>query len=917
MRESLTVKVTDENDPPVLLLADTISVRERINFVVKLSGTDEDAGSMLSYRIAAGLDSASFEIRGLDTLRFKSSPDYELPLDMGANNHYNLSLGVSDGLNTVRESLTVKVTDENDPPVLILADTISVKERINFVVKLSGTDEDAMSMLSYRIAAGLDSAIFEIGGLDTLRFKSSPDYESPLDMGRNNHYNLSLEVSDGVNTVRESLTVKVTDENDPPVLILADTISVREGINFVVKLSGTDEDAISMLSYRIAAGLDSTNFEIRGLDTLRFKSYPDYESPLDVGVNNHYNLSLEVSDGLNTVRESLTVKVTDENDPPVLILADTISVREGINFVVKISGTDEDAGSMLSYRIASSLDSANFEIRGLDTLRFKSYPDYESALDMGGDNHYNLSLEVSDGVNTVRESLTVKVTDANDPPVLILADTISVKEGINFVVKLSGTDVDAGSMLSYRIASGLDSASFEIQGLDTLRFKSSPDYESPLDVGVNNHYNLSLEVSDGVNTVRESLTVKVTDENDPPVLILADTISVREGINFVVKLSGTDADAGSMLSYRIVSGLDSASFEIQGLDTLRFKYSPDYESALDVGGDNHYNLSLEVSDGVNTVSESLTVKVTDANDPPVLVLADTISVKEGINFVVKLSGTDVDAGSMLSYRIASGLDSANFEIQGLDTLRFKSYPDYELPLDVGENNHYNLSLEVSDGVNTVSESLTVKVTDANDPPALTLADTISVREGINFVVKLSGTDEDAGSMLSYRIAVGLDSASFEIRGLDTLRFKSYPDYELPLDVGGDNHYHLSLELSDGVNTVSESLTVKVTDANDPPVLVLPDTISVREGINFVVKISGTDEDAMSMLSYRIAAGLDSANFEIQGLDTLKFKSSPDYESPLDVGGDNHYNLLLEVSDGVNTAIELLTVKVTDANDPPY
>ena len=916
VRESLTVKVTDENDPPVLPLADTISVREGSRFVLKLLGTDADAGSMLSYRIAAGLDSVNFEIQGLDTLRFKFYPDYESPLDVGVNNHYNLSLEVSDGLNTVRESLTVKVTDENDPPVLPLADTISVREGSRFVLKLLGTDADAGSMLSYRIAAGLDSTNFEIQGLDTLRFKSSPDYELPLDMGANNHYNLSLEVSDGLNTVRESLTVKVTDENDPPVLPLADTISVREGSRFVLKLLGTDEDAGSMLSYRIAAGLDSASFEIQGLDTLRFKSSPDYESALDMGGDNHYNLSLEVSDGVNTAIELLTVKVTDANDPPVLILADTISVREGINFVAKLSGTDADAGSMLSYRIAAGLDSANFDIQGLDTLRFKSSPDYESALDMGGDNHYNLSLEVSDGVNTVRESLTVKVTDENDPPVLPLADTISVREGINFVVKISGTDEDAMSMLSYRIVSGLDSAIFEIQGLDTLRFKSSPDYESALDMGRNNHYNLSLEVSDGVNTVRESLVVKVTDANDSPVLILADTISVREGINFVAKLSGTDADAGSMLSYRIASGLDSASFEIQGLDTLRFKFSPDYESALDMGGDNHYNLSLEVSDGLNTVRESLTVKVTGENDPPVLILADTISVREGINFVVKLSGTDADAGSMLSYRVAAGLDSANFEIQGLDILRFKSSPDYESPLDVGGDNHYNLSLEVSDGVNTVSESLTVKVTDANDPPVLTLADTISVKEGINFVVKLSGTDADVGSMLSYRIAAGLDSASFEIQGLDTLRFKSSPDYESPLDVGGDNHYNLSLEVSDGVNTVRESLTVKVTDANEPPVLILADTISVREGSRFVLKLLGTDADAGSMLSYRIAAGLDSAIFEIQGLDTLRFKYYPDYESPLDVGEDNHYNLSVEVSDGVNTVREFLTVKVTDENDPP-
>ena len=207
-----------------------------------------------------------------------------------------------------------------------------------------------------------------------------------------------------------------------------------------------------------------------------------------------------------------------------------------------------------------------------------------------------------------------------------------------------GTDADAGSMLSYRTAAGLDSASFEIQGSDTLRFKFSPDYESPLDVGRDNHYNLSLEVSDGVNTVRESLTVKVTDENDPPILILADTISVREGINFVVKLSGTDDDPMSMLSYRIVYGLDSASFEIQGLDTLRFKSSP---------VNNHYNLLLEVSDGLSATSKAITIIVIDENEVITHIPAENTRIAIYPNPTTGLVFINIDNLTKVSIKIST------------------------------------------------------------------------------------------------------------------------------------------------------------------------------------------------------------------------------------------------------------------------
>ena len=49
-------------------------------------------------------------------------------------------------------------------------------------------------------------------------------------------------------------------------------------------------------------------------------------------------------------------------------------------------------------------------------LVFNSAPDYENGGDNGGDNIYNLTIQVSDGSLTATQNLTITVTDVNETP---------------------------------------------------------------------------------------------------------------------------------------------------------------------------------------------------------------------------------------------------------------------------------------------------------------------------------------------------------------------------------------------------------------------------------------------------------------------------------------------------------------------
>ncbi|WP_454717222.1 N,N-dimethylformamidase beta subunit family domain-containing protein [Caulobacter segnis] len=106
-----------ENSPPVFVSNPTFSRLENGVLVGALSATDPD-GNPLAYAIAGGADQALFAVDATTgALRFLAAPDFEAPQDVGADNSYQVSVSVSDGIApAVQQAVTVTVTDVDEPP---------------------------------------------------------------------------------------------------------------------------------------------------------------------------------------------------------------------------------------------------------------------------------------------------------------------------------------------------------------------------------------------------------------------------------------------------------------------------------------------------------------------------------------------------------------------------------------------------------------------------------------------------------------------------------------------------------------------------------------------------------------------------------------------------------------------------------
>ena len=205
-----------------------VSISENSTAVTTVTATDPDAGQTLSYSIIGGADAGKFTIGSTTgALSFVTAPNFELPTDAGGNNVYDVIVQASDGhggIDTQAIAVTVNDVFENSAPTITSngggnTAALAIVENATAVTTVTATDPDAAQALNYSISGGADASKFTINA-DTgaLLFVTAPNFEAPTDAGRNNVYDVTVQVSDsygGIDT--QALSVSVVGRCHRPV----------------------------------------------------------------------------------------------------------------------------------------------------------------------------------------------------------------------------------------------------------------------------------------------------------------------------------------------------------------------------------------------------------------------------------------------------------------------------------------------------------------------------------------------------------------------------------------------------------------------------------------------------------------------------------------------------------------------------
>ena len=929
-----------ENHDPSLVLA-------------RYNATDpEDPSAEITRWSTSGTDGGDFTVNEQGELRFRNVPDYERPADSGKDNIYNFSVRASDGSLYGYLPVTVTVTDVNEPPTITTVSSSATtlrqdENRTSRLYTYRATDPERRT-ITWSVG-GVDRNYFTIDDQGQFSFSetSPPNFEQPSDSGRDNVYDVTIEVRDDISNVDSlPVTVTVRDVNEPPEITGQQNLSFTENHatdRVLARYTATDpEDPSALITRWSTSGTDGGDFTVNESGELTFRNVPDYERPADSGRDNVYNFSVRASDGSLYGYLPVTVTVTDVNEPPIIttVSSSAMALRQDENRTSRLytyRATDPERRTIMWSVGGVDRNSFTIDEQGQFSFSETSPPNFEQPSDSGGDNVYDVTIEVRDDIrNTASLPVTVTVRDVNEPPEITGQQGLSFAENHatdSVLATYNATDPeDPSAEITRWSTSGTDGGDFTVNEQGELRFRNIPDYERPADSGKDNVYSFSVRASDGSLYGYLLVTVAVTDVNEPPVIttVSSSAMVLRQDENRTSRLytyRATDPER-STITWS-VGGVDRNHFTID--DQGQFSFSetspPNFEQPADSGRDNVYDVTIEVRDDISNIdSLPVTVTVRDVNEPPEVSGQQNLSFAENHatdRVLATYNATDPeDPSAEITRWSTSGTDGGDFTVNEQGELRFRNVPDYERPADSGKDNSYSFSVRASDGSLYGYLPVAVTVTDVNEPP------TITTTSRTDFTYRENGT----APIYTFRAAdpeqrtmawstAGADGIDFAIED-GALTFASPPNFERPLGSGPDNNQYLVIiEVRDDIrNTDTLSIAVTVTDVNEPPDVTGQQTFSFPENHatdSVLATYSATDpEDPSAIITRWSASGTDGGDFIINEQGELRFRNVPDYERPADSGKDNVYSFSVRASDGSLYGYLPVTVTVTDVNEPP-
>ncbi|WP_192357609.1 beta strand repeat-containing protein [Mesorhizobium mediterraneum] len=835
-----------------------VSIAENTTAVTTVAATDPNAGDTLAYSKLGGADADLFTIdAATGALAFISAPDFETPADADGNNDYEVQVQVADGNGGFdTQTISVTVTDEANvingtPQNDNLTGTANEDVITGFggsdilsglagddVINAGQGDDTLVGGAGNDIMNGGQDADTFVGGAgdDTMDGGAGSDTLDYGSEGGPHGVVVNLLGDGGVQGGLPSDTaIDTVGFIDPDPANRTPTDSVARipnviGTQFADEIYGGNRD-----NHLSGGGGDDTLKGGALNDVLDGGSGSDmviYEgNRADYQVDQNPDGSLTIADlrtgapeGIDTVTDVELFEFADGNKTLAELLVNSVptitsdgggdtaavSVAENGLAVTTVAATDPDAAQTLSYSISGGADAGLFTIdEATGVLSFLAAPDFETPADADGNNDYEVQVQVADGNGGFdTQMLLVTVTNANDnAPAFTSGTTATFAENeTGAAYETDADDADNLGALTYTL-SGSDAALFDIDAATgVVTFKAAPDFEAAADAGGNNVYDIVVTASDGTLSTNRNVAITVTNQNDnAPVFSSGITASFAENATGTVyDADATDADNLGALTYSL-SGADAALFNVDAATgAVTFKIAPDFESPLDAGANNVYDIVVTASDGALSSNGAVAITVTDVVEVSVIngtpgadtlngtANADTINGLGSDDILNGLGGADILNGG-------AGNDTMNGGA-GADTMRGGAGGDIYVLDDAGDI--VDESAAGSGGTDTVQSTI-----------SFSLADPVHVLGAVERLTLAGSDDINATGNALANILTGNDGANILDggAGADTMRGGAGDDtyiVERTSDTVDE-----SVAGSGGTDTVRSSVTFSLANAS--------------------------------------------------------------------------------------------------------
>jgi len=450
--------------------------------------------------------------------------------------------------------------------------------------------------------------------------------------------------------------------------------------------------------------------------------------------------------------------------------------------------------------------------------------------------NYNVTITVTDNGSPAQsdfEVVTITVGNVNRPPVLgAVGASQTATEGQLKTIPISATDPD-GDRVTFA-GSNLPTGATLTDNLDgTATFAWTPSLTQ-----AGSYPNVTITVTDNGSPPQSAsaqFTITVLGANQPPVLapIGAQTTSVGQLLAF--SATATDPDS-SVLTFSAGNLPVGATFTSAGA----FSWTP---TAGQTG--NHSGVTITVTDNGSppqTDSETFTITVGSINRPPLLNTIGARSVDEGLALTFMATGSDPD-GDTLTFASANLPTGATLTPTGA----FSWTPSF------AQAGNYSVTISVSDGALSASETFTITVGNVNRPPVLSPSPignrTLSVGQTLMIAITASDADGDALTFSSANLPTG---ATLTPSGPGAAAFSW-----TPAATQTGSFANVTITVSDGALNDAEIFTITVAGTtNLPPGVTNPGSKTVTEGqlLSFVIVGADPNGDTLSFASANLPGG---------------------------------------------------------------
>ncbi|MBF0263240.1 MAG: cadherin repeat domain-containing protein, partial [Magnetococcales bacterium] len=397
LTDSQTVAITVANDPaddipldiplpPTITSASVASWHENATGMVYLAtAVDPNPGTTIQWSLG-GTDAALFAISASGVVSFVDVPDFETPVDAGADNVYHLMLTASDGVLTDTRAVAITLVNLDEVAPIFISGAIATSLDENsgpnplVYTALAADDKDYSQGVTYSLKSGDDAAAFSIhAATGAVTLTGNPDYETKAS------YAFTVIASDGVHAgVEKAVTLAITnlDEVAPMIISSATATPILEmsGAGRVVYSAlATDAGDVSTgVTFSLKSVDDFASFTISAMSgDVTLIDNPDFETKAG------YSFTVVATDGAgHAVEQSVVLGITDMDESVLTITsgstAPSLNENSGADASVYTVITNITDGVTYSLKPGVG-DFSSFSIDDTSgVVRLTGNPDFES-----------------------------------------------------------------------------------------------------------------------------------------------------------------------------------------------------------------------------------------------------------------------------------------------------------------------------------------------------------------------------------------------------------------------------------------------------------------------------------------------------------------------------------------------------------